>query len=923
MVNCKYCGESTSNKNLICNNCKNKLNAKKYLKDVLVNFKPNEVFSKRNLGLYLDKSFNVDIVLLTLNDYGMVLRRGSHGYKLATKEAIDEFLSQEDLTQIKSRKTKKSSKGKSKKVTKSKSSPIKRDFLNTEHEVFKKCKICGSDLPSNSKNDVCRKCSKKSHAVNVLEEIIPITGVGIPFKKEDFNNLYKNNPIKANDTIWTLQDFNLVKSLDNNTFELVSEDKLNQFFKENNSSSTVSDLLSKTSANALQKTCLKCNKALPISEFRKISENQYSDYCKSCDKKIRTASYVIEFINSVGFDEFKINEINIENAQGKIFNLQDNDLIKFNGNSYQLADEEIVYSYINQNTDDNTQFENILEAFKEDFTMIQAANSVGVSNVEVTRYYIEGKNGNPKYVHFFNEINKIKKNKLEKNACPKCKSKSGYFKDAKCKKCGYVNISLLSLDEKMDFVLSHIKENNSVKSAKELDIPYENVKNWNKLGKAGLSPYDKFYKGIINIKEESKENAIKRSKIAPIEERLNEYLRKIQRTELSLDKNIIKLKSIDITNKEIKSEYEEINSEINIMKNDLILQKNEIKSIKDNLPKYSLEQLDNIKEFDIKNAKSISTKVNKLLKKNDMLAQKELAEVKKHEKNLENQLSECKRNIGEVNVFISKLNETNFVESLKYRNAELINELLNYKTNLEENITIIENNLFDLKSKKQCSNVDILEINYIDYSSKVNDLISKNSKLTSKQMKLVLDNLDESKEIKTISEELNISFDDVNLWYDLGKSGNKDYIDFYEKISKFKENKKKLLEEKENKKKLLEEKDDKKKLSKDISSFSKTTESVETKEKSSGLLNKLKNRMSADSNKNTDKSIENSVNNKSNDVSQYELVLKYYGETKDLIKASNLANVPIFLVKFWYNEGKKGNVKYTDFYNQINNIKKP
>ena len=906
MVKCKYCDENTSNKNSICNNCKNKLNAKKYLKAVLDNFKPNDVFSKRTLGLYLDRSFNADIVLLTLNDYGMVVRRGAHGYKLATNEAIDEFLSQEDLTLIKSKKTK-NSKRKSRNVSKP---DLSTNSSDNKSKAFKKCMICGSDLPLNSKNDVCRKCSKKSHAINVLEEIIPITGVGIPFKKEDLNNLYKNNPIKANDTIWTLQDFNLVKSLDTNTFELVSEDKLNQFFKENNSSSTVSDLLSKTSANALQKTCLKCNKALPISEFRKISEEEYSDYCKSCDKKIRTASYVIEFINCVGFDEFKITDIGIDNAQGKIFNLQDNDLITFNGTSYQLVDEEIVYSYINQNTDDNTQFENILEAFKKDISMIQAANSVGVSNVEVTRYYIEGKNGNPKYAHFFNEINEIKKNKLDKIACSKCKSKLGYYKDAKCKKCGYVNISLLSLDEKMDFVLSHIKENNSVKSAKELDIPYENVKNWNKLGKAGISPYEKFYNGIINIKEESKENAIKRNKIAPIEEKLNEYLRKIQRTELTLDKNILKLNSVDITNKNIKSEYDELYFEINIMKNDLIFQKNEIKSIKNDLPKYSLEQLDNIKEFDIKNTKSISTKVNKLLKKNDIITQKELSKVKEHTKILENQLTECKKNIKQVNIFISKLNETNFVESLKFKNSELINELLNYKTNLEENITIIENNLFELKSK-QCLNVNIFEIDYINDYGKVDDLLSKNSKLISEQMKLVLDNLDESKEIKNISKELNISFDDVTLWCSLGKSGNKDYIDFYEKINEF------------NKNKSLKEKEDEKKLNKDISSLSKTTKSGVNKDKSSGLLNKLKNRISADSNKNTSKSSQNSVNNESNNESQEELVLKYYEKTNDLVKASNLANVPIFLVKFWYNEGKKGNEEHIDFYNQINNIQKP
>ena len=735
MLDCIYCGKNTQNRDVVCNSCKNKLNAKKYLKSVLIHFKPGEVFSKRNLGLYLERSLNVDIVLLTLNDYGMVVRRGGHGYKLATKKAIDEFLSQEDLTLIKSKKAKKSAIRKSQKTGASNYSNIKKESTDNENVKLKKCKICGSDLPKNSKNDVCRRCSKKSHAINVLEEIIPITGVGIEFKKDDLNNLYKNNPIKANDTIWTLQDFNLVKSIDNNTFELVSEVKLNQFFEENNSSNTVSDLLSKTPSNSLQKTCLKCNKALPISEFRKISENEYSDYCKSCDKKIRTVNYAIEFIDSVGFNEFKINDINIDNAQGKIFNLQDNDLITFDGQFYQLVDEDIIYSYINQNSDDSTQFENILNAFKEDVTMIQAANSVGVSNVDVVKFYIEGKNGNPKYVHFFSEINKIKKDKLEKKACPKCKKKSGYD-DAKCNSCGYVNLSLLPLDKKIDFVLAHIKENNSVKAAKELNIPYENVKNWNKLGKSGISPYDRFYNGIINIKNESKENAIRRKKIEKIESRLNEYLRKIQRTELSLDKNILKLKGMDISNKKIKSEYDEIYSEINIMKNDLIFQKNEIRSIKEDLPKYSPKQLDNVKSFNIKGTSAISLKVDELIKKNDALIQKNLAKIKKSLSKHEKIKLKIVNNINEINNYILELNEVNFVESLKSECKHLLNELQGYESNLDNDLKIIEKNISELKSNQFISSSSIVEVNFIDYSTKVNNLINKNEKCISKQMRM-------------------------------------------------------------------------------------------------------------------------------------------------------------------------------------------
>ncbi|WP_149731936.1 hypothetical protein [Methanobrevibacter millerae] len=652
-------------------------------------------------------------------DYDLLEVSGPN-YKLASQEVIDKFLLEADFPEVKSKKTKKSSKPKTVKSKKKSTSSSK-----SKSSKLKKCKVCGTTLPENSKSDLCRKCSKKAHAVKVLEEIIPITGVGIPFNKDDLNNLYENNVIKTNDTIWTLQDFSLVKSIDSNLFELASENQLNQFFKENNSSNVVSDLLSKSSDKALQKTCLKCNKTLPISEFRKTSEDKYSDYCKSCDKKIKTAQYVIEFIEDVGFDEFLISDVNIENVQGKLFNLQDADLVIFNGQYYKLADENTVYSFISQNGDDNSVLDDIVDAFKTHKTMIKAAKSVGVSNIEVTKFYIEGKYGNYKYIKFFRDINEIKKAKLEDAACPKCKKKKGYD-NAKCKNCGHINVSLLSLDEKIDYVLSVIRENHSVKSAKQLDIPYDNIKRWDKLGKAGIAPYNKFSTGIINIKRESKDLPLKRDKIAKIEERLNDNLRQIQRNQVSLDKNILKLKSVDLSNKEIKSQYYNLTSDINNEKYELNSKKNEIKTIKDNLSKYSLDELDKVKEFDIKTTRSITLRVNKLLKKNDKyIEQKE--EINKNIEKLENELKELKTNMEDVEKLISKLKSESFDDSLKSDYDELIKELNKYISNLNNTKAIIEKNISKLKSKKSNFKLNDVEINLIDYSSKVNDLISKNA----------------------------------------------------------------------------------------------------------------------------------------------------------------------------------------------------
>ena len=232
----------------------------------------------------------------------------------------------------------------------------------------------------------------------------------------------------------------------------------------------------------------------------------------------------------------------------------------------------------------------------------------------------------------------------------------------------------------------------------------------------------------------------------------------------------------------------------------------------------------------------------------------------------------------------------------------------------------IESKILKIKNSNDLT-LNIYEIDFIDYSNKVKDLISKNHELTSKQMNLIINNLDINKDLKIISNNLNVSCNYVKTWYNLGKSGKSEYISFYRKINQYNEDKNNLIEK-------TTSHGEKKDKQTNSTIFSKLVNKFNNDKESQSIP---KNTTQKSSSEKSNEKYQNKATNitqksspgKSNKEYQKELVLKYYKETRDLNQAANLANVAIFLVKFWYNSGKKGNQEFIDFYNQINEIKEP
>ena len=80
----------------------------------------------------------------------------------------------------------------------------------------------------------------------------------------------------------------------------------------------------------------------------------------------------------------------------------------------------------------------------------------------------------------------------------------------------------------------------------------------------------------------------------------------------------------------------------------------------------------------------------------------------------------------------------------------MTNELKKYKSELYSKINYLNNG-------------EDVEVDFIDFSFKVNDLISNNERLILKQMRLVMDNLDINKDLNQICDDLNVSWDDVKI----------------------------------------------------------------------------------------------------------------------------------------------------------------
>lgn len=373
-------------------------------------------------------------------------------------------------------------------IPKSNPKPAANKETNKNKKI---CEICGRTINEKSTNTICKRCLRKQHCANILQTLLQSIEPKVPFKKEDLKRLNFTS-IQIQDSIWTLQEFNLIIKEKNNKYSLVNKEILDNFIKE----SGVEIIETGQNTVKLTKKCEVCGETLEISKFP-VNENNpdgYEDTCKSCRKLITSARYLKELLNYITYDE-EFSEDDLVKfvpdpflRQAKIWSLLDNDLIIKNSdnNKFKLTNkkecEEFLNNYYQETSkqkptteplktpktplisEKQKQMEIVLNARKEGKSRKEAAKLAGISLYKITHWYKEGRDRfGEDNIYFYNEMKKIEE-KLKKE-----------------------------LTRKINTILKALKKGDSLSQAiDEASTTQEELNSWIKKGENGIRPYDSF-----------------------------------------------------------------------------------------------------------------------------------------------------------------------------------------------------------------------------------------------------------------------------------------------------------------------------------------------------------------------------------------------------------------------------------------------
>ena len=383
------------------------------------------------------------------------------------------------------------------------------------------CEICGKKL-KNDKFKICKKCSRKRNAANILVNLLKYVEPQTPFKKNDLKQVYADE-IEIKHCMWSLIEFNLVTK-NNNEYYLVNPTKLNEFIEEYG---TVDEIPlekeeKKEEPKKLNKQCSICKKTLPTSKFytSNKTDDGFEDYCKKCKKLVFAANCLKEILDQFSpGSEFKINDLknNFKNPMeynGRLYELQHNDLLFYDSDkdAYILADLESCQNFldsyyiegsitiepeIKKETDvkeltEEEQMDCVIESIKNGKRDKEAAEIAGINLYKITYWFNEGKNNyGEKYIDFYNRYNEAKKE-------AKLKSYNNFYMIESFSIKEDLTIADTLRKQQMEKVLKEIGSGLSLKiAAFNSGITYETLQYWYKRGKQNFGEeYAEFYEKI-------------------------------------------------------------------------------------------------------------------------------------------------------------------------------------------------------------------------------------------------------------------------------------------------------------------------------------------------------------------------------------------------------------------------------------------
>jgi len=389
------------------------------------------------------------------------------------------------------------------------------------NENNKTCEICGKKLKK-EKLKICKKCSNKRHAANILVNLLKYVEPQTPFEKSDLNIVYKEE-IEVDDCIWSLEAYNLLIQ-NKNEYSLINAEKLNEFIEKyaNVEETPTAKEEKKDEPKKLNKRCNICKKTLPSSKFYKSKKTKdgFEDYCKSCKKYVNAANYLKEILNEVSpGNEFKETDLknNFKNPlefNGRLWELQSFDLLIYDSDKeiYKLADLDTCQNFLDKyyiqgsitikpeikkendikDLTKEQQMDSVIESIKNGKTEKEAAKIAGINLYKITHWFNEGKNNcGEQNIKFYNRYIEAKK-----------EAKINSFKNFYVIETFNIKPDLTIADtlrkQQMEKVLKELGSGSSLKKAAfNSGIAYETLQYWYKRGKQNFGEeYAEFYEKI-------------------------------------------------------------------------------------------------------------------------------------------------------------------------------------------------------------------------------------------------------------------------------------------------------------------------------------------------------------------------------------------------------------------------------------------
>ena len=385
----------------------------------------------------------------------------------------------------------------------------------------KSCEICGKKLKRHEKK-LCKKCSRKKHAGNILIKLLKHVEPQTPFKKDDLNKVFSSDN-EINDCIWSLEDFNLIKH-ENNEYFLVEKTTLNKFINKYSSleDNSTKETIKKEEPKKLNKTCAICKKTLSKSKFYKSKKTKdgLEDYCKNCKRYVNTANYLNELTQEIiPGSKFKVTDLNnnFENPIeliGRLWELQDFDLLTYDTNedTYILKDLNTCQNFlekyyisdsitikpklkkdekVNELTKEE-QMNIVIDSILDGKTEKEAAELAGINLYKITHWFNEGKNNTGKEnISFYRRYSEAKK-QSEINSIQNFYTLESFNNKTD------LTIADTLRKQQMENVLKEIGSGSSMKTAAfNSSITYETLQYWYKRGKQNFGEeYNEFYEKI-------------------------------------------------------------------------------------------------------------------------------------------------------------------------------------------------------------------------------------------------------------------------------------------------------------------------------------------------------------------------------------------------------------------------------------------